>query len=187
MITAAGPVVGQKEAYAAEHQGKVDAVVVVNGRREVLESLGEIEVVYTSGLAQLDVSPAQVLVHVAGRERSRRRKRTRDGGYDRRSVDMLGRVVLRVHGTRSRVVGRPRRAYTAAAYRGVGAGSFGWPCTSITTLFTLPRADYAECLPSSAPGACLRVLAILIPARVRCHRASPATSSRAVRRIGDEG
>lgn len=67
-VFVAGPVVGQEEAYAAEHQGQVDAIVVVDGRREVLEALGEVEVVDASGLAQLDVAPAQVLVHVAGRE-----------------------------------------------------------------------------------------------------------------------
>lgn len=32
------------------------------------ESVGEFELVHASGLAQLDISPAQILVHIAAKE-----------------------------------------------------------------------------------------------------------------------
>lgn len=59
------PVVRQKKSYAAKNQCHVNEVAFIDRRREMRESIRKFELVHAPGLAQLDVSPAQVFVHVA--------------------------------------------------------------------------------------------------------------------------
>ena len=61
--TRGSPVIGEEESDSGEDEGEVDAIVLVDGGRQVAEAVGETEIVGAPRLLQLDVAPAQVLVH----------------------------------------------------------------------------------------------------------------------------
>lgn len=58
------------------------------------ESIREFELIHAPGFAQLDVSPAQVFVHIAGEEELAKSSKRENG-------DLVLRQVLLIHGTRT--------------------------------------------------------------------------------------
>jgi len=66
-----GPVVRQKKTYATKDQSHVNEVAFVDGWWEMCESIRELELVHAPGLTQLDISSAQIFIHIAEEESSR--------------------------------------------------------------------------------------------------------------------
>ena len=92
MLFDAGPVVRQKKTYTAEDQSHVNEVAFVNWWWEMRESIWEFELIHAPGFAQLDVSPAQVFVHIAGEEELAKSSKRENGA-------LVFRQVLLIHGT----------------------------------------------------------------------------------------
>jgi len=111
----AEPVIRQKKTYTAENQSHVNEIAFVNWWWEMRESIWEFELIHAPGFAQLDVSPAQVFVHIVGEEELVKSSKRENG-------DLVLRQGLLIHDTWTGECSLP-------------AGEMIWSRTLITMIF----------------------------------------------------